>query len=76
MNPYLLLHFGMFLGEAWWEEEILHRKYNTKKPKAYDLMTECVEYDRHIIFFEVFDRGILQLATGAVFGKILTENHD
>ena len=25
-----------------WEEEILHGKY-AKKPKTYDLMTECIE---------------------------------
>ena len=25
-----------------WEEEILHGKYD-KKPKTYDLMTECIE---------------------------------
>ena len=31
---------GMIGGR--WEEEILHGKYD-KKPKTYDLMTECIE---------------------------------
>ena len=36
-------HWGIeFYWVIRWEEEILHGKY-AKKPKTYDLMTECIE---------------------------------
>ena len=37
-----------------WEEETLHGKYDKKKPKIYDLRTECFEYIKCIGYIQYF----------------------